>query len=317
MLIMSVILAGMAPLGIQAKEVTAETEENAVEAMSETGTEGITDGNDSAGASDGLTGNSAADTSGGLTENGAADTAGGQSGNGATDTSDGLNGNGSGNASEDGTESDVPGDAGDNGDGESGGQEIPDMIIPVVLPFEAGEEYAGLDEFLALSAEKFEIYTVAFVNAATGMPVQPEEPMEVSAAVPSDYNAERTVISEISMNGETPQRTELPCTIENGTAVFKTDHAGLYVVMEKKVQAELPPSLEPTDKVDRLDLVKTQEPASSLPSVSGTASVSRISSVSPDTGDQSAGIGYAVAGMALAAVAIVAVIIILVKNRRK
>lgn len=270
---MSVILAGMAPLGIQAKEVTAGTEENAVEAMSETGTEGITDGNDSAGASDGLTGNSAADTSGGLTENGAADTA--------------------------------------------GGQEIPDMIIPFVLPFEAGEEYAGLDEFLALSAEKFEIYTVAFVNAATGMPVQPEEPMEVSAAVPSDYNAERTVISEISMNGETPQRTELPCTIENGTAVFKTDHAGLYVVMEKKVQAELPPSLEPTDKVDRLDLVKTQEPASSLPSVSGTASVSRISSVSPDTGDQSAGIGYAVAGMALAAVAIVAVIIILVKNRRK
>ena len=51
-------------------------------------------------------------------------------------------------------------------------------------------------------------------------------------------------------------RTELSFTYNNGKAVFETDHSGIYVVMEKKVQPQLPASLEMTSKVEKLELTK-------------------------------------------------------------
>ena len=146
--------------------------------------------------------------------------------------------------------------------------------VTVVLPMESGEEYELLSQFLALSSDQFSVYTVAFIDPVTGTPVQPEEAVEVTLSIPSGYDMSRVVVSEITMNEATPSRTEISYTNENNSAVFKTDHAGLYVVMEKKVQAELPPSLEMTDKVEKLKLTKTLP--TSLPYTSASEHIQQI-----------------------------------------
>ena len=103
----------------------------------------------------------------------------------------------------------------------------------------SNELYGSLSQFLSLSSDQFQIYTVAVIDPVTQQPVQPDGPVEVSLDVPSGYDTDRVVVSEISMDGETPVRTELPFTYKNGKAVFETDHSGIYVVMEKKVQPSL------------------------------------------------------------------------------
>lgn len=189
-----------------------------------------------------------------------------------------------------------------------GGTEIPTGPVTVVLPMESGEEYELLSQFLALSSDQFSVYTVAFIDPVTGTPVQPEEAVEVTLSIPSGYDMSRVVVSEITMSGETPSRTEISYTNENNSAVFKTDHAGLYVVMEKKVQAELPPSLEMTDKVEKLKLTKTLPTSLSYTSASGTYSAN------PQTGDDA----NVIVWVCVAAAAVVLIVggIVIIRKRR-
>ena len=162
----------------------------------------------------------------------------------------------------------------DAGVGDLGESAEQDAVYLVLIPLESGDQYEQLGEFLSLSADQFKAYIIMFVDAGQN-PAQPEGETQITLPVPAEYDMSRAVVSEITMTGNTPQRTELSYTAGNGSVVFQTDHAGLFVVMEKKVQAELPPSLEMTDKVENLELTKYE---SSL-------AAGAVSSV-PKTGDE-------------------------------
>lgn len=154
-------------------------------------------------------------------------------------------------------------------------------VYPILIPIGSGSpQYEQLSAFLALSADRFQMYMVTFADGQ-GKPVQPDGPVQAAADIPEGYDMERTVVSEISMEGDTPLRTELSYTVSDGKAVFRTDHAGLFVIMEKKVLPELPPSLDMTDKVEPLDLTKY---GGSAGSGTGQAVFTSV----PATGDQAA-----------------------------
>lgn len=167
----------------------------------------------------------------------------------------------------------------DTGTEEPGESAEPSVVYPILIPMESGEQYEQLSAFLSLSADQFKLYVVMFVDAGQ-TPAQPAGPVQISIPVPAEYDMSRVVVSEITIDGSTPQRTELSSTMENGNAVFQTDHAGLFVVMEKKVQADLPSSLEMTDKVEKLELTRHDTSVAA-----GTGSVSSV----PRTGDEKAG----------------------------
>ena len=182
------------------------------------------------------------------------------------------------------------------------------MAFPILMD-SSNELYSGLSQFLSLSSDQFQIYTVAVIDPATQQPVEPDSPVEVSLDMPSGYDTDRVVVSEISMDGETPVRTELSFTYNNGKAVFETDHSGIYVVMEKKVQPQLPASLEMTSKVEKLELTKKYPDSVSLTSSSGTRTLN------PQTGDDNTVLIWGVV-TAIAAAAVIALVVIIIKRRK-
>lgn len=174
----------------------------------------------------------------------------------------------------DGNVDEIAGGEADDRAADPGENAEQNAVYPVLIPLESGEQYEQVSAFLSLSADQFKAYIIMFVDAGQN-PAQPEGETQITLPVPAEYDMSRAVVSEITMTGNTPQRTELSYTAGNGNVVFQTDHAGLFVVMEKKVQAELPPSLEMTDKVENLELTKYE---SSL-------AAGAVSSV-PKTGDE-------------------------------
>ena len=182
------------------------------------------------------------------------------------------------------------------------------MAFPILMD-SSNELYSSLSQFLSLSSDQFQIYTVAVIDPVTQQPVQPDSPVEVSLDMPSGYDTDRVVVSEISMDGETPVRTELSFTYNNGKAVFETDHSGIYVVMEKKVQPQLPASLEMTSKVEKLELTKKYPDSVSLTSSSGTRTLN------PQTGDDNTVLIWGVV-TAIAAAAVMALVVIIIKRRK-
>lgn len=182
------------------------------------------------------------------------------------------------------------------------------MAFPILMD-SSNELYSSLSQFLSLSSDQFQIYTVAVIDPVTQQPVQPDSPVEVSLDMPSGYDTDRVVVSEISMDGETPVRTELFFTYNNGKAVFETDHSGIYVVMEKKVQPQLPASLEMTSKVEKLELTKKYPDSVSLTSSSGTRTLN------PQTGDDNSVLIWGVV-TAIAAAAVIALVVIIIKRRK-
>ena len=221
---------------------------------------------------------------------------------------------------------------GEDPDGtETPGTETP-VFPPVTIPPMAVAEpmdtsdpmYAQLEQFLTLIADRFQIYTVAVVkltdptnpsNPSAWQPTVPEEAVEVSLAIPEGYDPSRTVVAEIGQSGDSqmPAWTEITYQNINGSAVFKTDHSGLFVIAEEKQWQELPSSLEMTSKVDRLELTKVY-PSGSRTSGALPASLKYSTSV-PLTGDD-----YSVfiwGGVTvLAAAAVIAGIIIIIKRRK-
>lgn len=182
------------------------------------------------------------------------------------------------------------------------------MAFPILMD-SSNELYSSLSQFLSLSSDQFQIYTVAVIDPVTQQPVQPDSPVEVSLDMPSGYDTDKVVVSEISMDGETPVRTELSFTYNNGKAVFETDHSGIYVVMEKKVQPQLPASLEMTSKVEKLELTKKYPDSVSLTSSSGTRTLN------PQTGDDNTVLIWGVV-TAIAAAAVIALVVIIIKRRK-
>ena len=182
------------------------------------------------------------------------------------------------------------------------------MAFPILMD-SSNELYSSLSQFLSLSSDQFQIYTVAVIDPVTQQPVQPDSPVDVSLDMPSGYDTDRVVVSEISMDGETPVRTELSFTYNNGKAVFETDHSGIYVVMEKKVQPQLPASLEMTSKVEKLELTKKYPDSVSLTSSSGTRTLN------PQTGDDNSVLIWGVV-TAIAAAAVIALVVIIIKRRK-
>lgn len=201
-------------------------------------------------------------------------------------------------------------DGGADADKNADGDEEGDAVYPVLIPLDSSyPQYEQLSAFLALSADKFQVYMVTFADEA-GTPVQPDGAVQVAADIPADYDMTRTVISEVSMNGDTPQRTELSYTAIDGKAVFQTDHAGLFVVMVKKDQPQLPPSLEMTDKVEHLELNKGSGASANM---TGNSSVSSV----PKTGDQAAPFLWLGASAAVSAGLILTVIANSTKKSKK
>lgn len=213
-----------------------------------------------------------------------------------------------------GEDMDIPEDDLDTPEDEEG---QPAEIIASVVPVSQGELFEQLSSFLTLSSEQFQIYMVTgFTDGSTGQPVQPEQGVEVSLTVPADYDLSQIVISEISMEGTVPQRTELSYRTQTDpsgsmTAVFSTDHMGIFALMEMKAKPELPESLDPTEKVEKLELEKLNPPAA-VQTGTGTTFLS------PRTGDDSQiGLWAGITAAAAAMILIVVALIIIFKRRKK
>ena len=205
---------------------------------------------------------------------------------------------------------------------------IPPVTIPpmaMAVPMDTSDPmYAQLEQFLTLIADRFQIYTVAVVeltdptnpsDPSAWQPTVPEEAVEVSLAIPEGYDPSRTVVAEIgqSAGSQTPAWTEIIYQNINGSAVFKTDHSGLFVIAEEKQWKDIPASLEMTSKVDRLELTKVY-PSGSRTSGALPASL-KYSTAVPLTGDD-----YSVfiwgSITVLAAAAVIAGIIIIIKRKK-
>lgn len=243
---------------------------------------------------------------------------GGESG----DENGGENGdeNGSGNEN-DGSEED---DGNSIQDTEPSGQEEDvtqteeESFTAVASPVDSGDEYYdSYAQFLSLSSDRFAIYQVVFVSDTTQKPGQPASPVTVALNVPADYDAGRLVVSQIVLNGTTPTRTELAFTYENGQAKFEAVQEGIYAVMEKKVQIQLPSSLEPTAKVEKLELNKKYSSFKPVSKLSATAKAG-VSAANPKTGDDNSVLLWGIITGAAAVVAVIAVVLlIIIRKRRK
>lgn len=206
----------------------------------------------------------------------------------------------------------------------SGGDETMSSIMPVTTPLESGTEYEQLSSFLALSAERFQIYIVYFVDVSQQPPgaVEPEEPVSVPLPVPADYDADRLAVSQIVMNGGLLQRIEYNFNIADGNAVFSTAVSGVYAVMEKKAAPTFPSSLKMTSEVSRLELTK-REPVDALSSTAavvtartsgntGAGTVKSALAAVPDTGDDSP----IAVWIGVMAAAVIAIVVIIMKKRK-
>ena len=201
-------------------------------------------------------------------------------------------------------------DGSEQGGGQTG-PEFPPVTIPpmaVMIPMDPSDAaYAELSQLLTRISDRFQVYTVAVVDPMTQQPVTADEPVDVSLAIPADYDKERTFIKEIKQTADAQGVSwdDVAYRSENGKALFGTDHSGLFVVIEIP---DTPGKLEMTSKVDRLELTKAYP--------SGAFPVSlKYSTVVPLTGDDNSVFIWGGVTV-LAAAAVVAGIIIIIKRRK-
>ena len=75
-------------------------------------------------------------------------------------------------------------DGGADADKNADGDEEGDAVYPVLIPLDSSyPQYEQLSAFLALSADKFQVYMVTFADEA-GNPAQPDSAVKVAADIP-------------------------------------------------------------------------------------------------------------------------------------
>ena len=193
---------------------------------------------------------------------------------------------------------------------------IPALSFFVVTPLESGEEYEMLRMLLSATQDQFQIYNLGLWDM-TGQSVAPSGTVTVKIPVPSGYESDRLAVYKIGMDGS---RTEQTIRLEDGAAVFETEELGLYAITQKKdeAQMQLPDRLEPTEKVDRLELNKIQ--LSAAAGSSGTSVKTDSENVGyekttavPETGDDT----NVTVWIVLAVVAAAAVVAVVIIRKRK
>ncbi len=239
-----------------------------------------------------------------------------------TDTPSGPeNGEGSGNGDSGLTDPEIPSDTGnpyiasDPATGiaieaDAGIISVPSFFV--VTPIESGEEYEMLSMLLSATQDQFRIYNLGLWDM-TGQSVTPAGAVTVKIPVPAGYGSDRLAVYKIGMDGS---RTEQTIRLEDGTVVFETEELGLYAITQKKdeAQMQLPDRLEPTEKVDRLELNKVKLSASagtsgtSVKTDSGAVGYGKTAAV-PETGDDTNVTAWIVLLVAAAA-AVIAVVVI-------
>lgn len=193
---------------------------------------------------------------------------------------------------------------------------IPALSFFVVTPLESGEEYEMLRMLLSATQDQFQIYNLGLWDM-TGQSVAPSGTVTVKIPVPSGYESDRLAVCKIGMDGS---RTEQTIRLEGGAAVFETEELGLYAITQKKdeTQMQLPDRLEPTEKVDRLELNKIQLSAAagssgtSVKTDSENVGYAKTTAV-PETGDDT----NVTVWIVLAVVAAAAVVAVVIIRKRK
>ena len=208
-----------------------------------------------------------------------------------------------------GEEPDSP-DGEEPDDNEQGGEQPPVVIPPmaVTIPMDQSDAmYAELSQLLSRISDRFQVYTVAVIDPMTQQPVIADEPVDVSLIIPAGYNAGRTFVKEIKQTADAQSVSwdDVAYRNEDGKALFRTDHSGLFVVIEIP---DTPDKLEMTSKVEKLELTKVYP--------SGTFPMSlKYSTAVPLTGDDNSVLIWGGVTV-LAAVAVIAGIIIIIKRRK-
>lgn len=158
---------------------------------------------------------------------------------------------------------------------------FPAGTLMIVTPLTGGENYNLLQTLLSAVADRFQVYDISFFSASLPdfsdmQPVQPGGNVKVRMPVPEEYDLSRLAVYHISTDGG---MTPVSFVVQDGMAVFETDQSSLYALVEmKEMRTDLPPSLEMTDKISRLELDRAGESSTVVSSVPSEYT-------SPKTGD--------------------------------
>lgn len=131
---------------------------------------------------------------------------------------------------------------------------VPQGILFYVTPVNQGEPYEMLVQLLSVRAENFAAYDLRFIDLTAGGEYRPAGKVSYTIPVPSEYDTDRLSVWRIDT--ETMERQDVSFSFENGSVMVETDRTGLFVVAQTKIM-DLPASLDPTEKVEKLELSKT------------------------------------------------------------
>lgn len=139
---------------------------------------------------------------------------------------------------------------------------FPAGTLMIVTPLTGGENYNLLQTLLSAAADQFQVYDISFFSVSLPdfsdmQPVHPGGNVKVRMPVPEEYDLSRLAVYHISTDGG---MTPVSFVVQDGMAVFETDQFSLYALVEmKEMRTDLPPSLEMTDKISRLELDRAGE----------------------------------------------------------
>ena len=187
---------------------------------------------------------------------------------------------------------------------------FPAGTLMIVTPLTGGENYNLLQTLLSAATDQFQVYDISFFSVSLPdfsdmQPVQPGGNVKVRMPVPEEYDLSRLAVYHISTDGG---MTPVSFVVQDGMAVFETDQFSLYALVEmKEMRTDLPPSLEMTDKISRLELNRAGENSTVVSSVPSEYT-------SPKTGDNITETDI-IRQIATAAAALVCAAAILIRRR--
>ena len=187
---------------------------------------------------------------------------------------------------------------------------FPAGTLMIVTPLTEGENYDLLRNLLSAAADQFQVCDISFFSVSMPdfsdmKPVQPQGKVKIQMPVPRGYDLSRLAVYHISTDGG---MTPVSFVVQDGMAVFETDQFSLYALVEmKEMRTDLPPSLEMTDKISRLELNRAGENSTVVSSVPSEYT-------SPKTGDNITETDI-IRQIATAAAALVCASVILIRRR--